>query len=225
MDTIPIAWIVLTVTAIGVATWLAGLAVMARATRELRSRAREAVERFDIEEPTAAGTLMGEADVEGRPDDLSQKLAGLLAREGMGPFGPVMIVSCDDRELVFKSSGSPHGSPGLSAWGVRGGRFRFTSIGSRTRIEYAIEAPSGRVMVGFGWLFIVLGAAALGIGCWAMFAYVIPSPNPAVRSQAVQMVQVVHFLWPPFLFAFRARQPAAMIQARVSAMIHNLPYS
>ena len=225
MDTIPVTWIVLAVTAVEGIIWLAGMAVMARATRELRSRAREAVERFDIEEPTAAGTLMGEADVEGRPDELSERLAGLLAREGMGPFGPVKIVSCNDRELVFESSGSAHGSPGISAWGVRGGRFRFTSIGSRTRIEYAIGAPSGRVMIGLGWLFVVLGAAALGLGCWAMFAYVIPSPNPAIRSQAVQMVQVVHFLWPPFLFAFRARQPAPMIQARVSAMIHNLPYS
>ena len=77
----------------------------------------QAAERFDIEEPTAAGTLMGEADVEGRPEELSEKLAGLLAREGMGPFGPVKIVACNDRELVFESSGPAHGSPGISASG------------------------------------------------------------------------------------------------------------
>jgi hypothetical protein len=58
-----------------------------------------------------------------------------------------------------------------------------------------------------------------------MFAYVVPSPNPGVRGQAVQMVQVCHLLWPPFLFTALSRQPARMIQARVSAMIHNLPYS
>jgi hypothetical protein len=54
---------------------------------------------------------------------------------------------------------------------------------------------------------------------------VIPSPNPSVRGQAIQMVQAVHLLWPPFLCAALARHPGRMIQARVSAMIHNLPYS
>jgi hypothetical protein len=116
-------------------------------------------------------------------------------------------------------------NPGTAVGSIRGGRFRFRPVGSRTRIEYAIEAPSGRVLIAIGWLFIVMGLAALAAGCWIMFAYVIPSANPGVRGQAVQMVQVCHLLWPPFLFAALSRQPARMIQARVSAMIHNLPYS
>jgi hypothetical protein len=39
------------------------------------------------------------------------------------------------------------------------------------------------------------------------------------------MVQVCHLLWPPFLFSTLSRQPARAIQARVSAMVHDLPYS
>ena len=210
------------ITAVGAVVWLAGLAVMARATRELRARAQDAAARFDIEERSAAGTLVGEGEVDGRPEDLSEKLAGLLARDGMPPFGPVKIIACDRGELVFESAGL---NPGTAASSIRGGRFRFSPVGSRTRIEYAIEAPSGRVLLAIGWLFVVMGLAALFAGCWFMFAYVIPSPNPGVRGQAVQMVQVCHLLWPPFLFAALARQPARMIQARVSAMIHNLPYS
>jgi len=62
-------------------------------------------------------------------------------------------------------------------------------------------------------------------GCWAMFTYVLPSPNPNVRGQAFQMAQVVHLLWPPFLFASLARQPARWITARVDALVNNLPYS
>jgi hypothetical protein len=222
METDPSTWIVIALTTVGAVVWLAGLAVMARATRELRARAQDAAARFDIEERSAAGTLVGEGEVDGRPEDLSEKLAGLLARESMPPFGPVKIVACDRGELVFESAGL---NAGTAAGGVRGGRFRFSPVGSRTRIEYAIEAPSGRVLIASGWLFIVLGLAALVAGCWIMFAYVVPSPNPGVRGQAVQMVQVCHLLWPPFLFAALSRQPARMIQARVSAMIHNLPYS
>jgi hypothetical protein len=58
-----------------------------------------------------------------------------------------------------------------------------------------------------------------------MFSYVIPNPNPSVRGQAFQVVQVVHFLWPPFLFAALSRQPVRWISARVDALVTNLPYS
>ncbi len=217
--------IVIAITAVGVIAWLAGVTVVARATRDRQARALEAAERFDIEDAVAGGTIAGEAEVEGRPEELSEKLARLLARDGMGPFGPVKIITCDRTELIFEPAGPPAGSPGHATVGVRGGRFRFTAKGARTRIEYAIEAPSGRVLIALGWLFLLLGLAALVAGCWAMWTYVLPSPNPGVRGQAVQMVQVVHLLWPPFLFAALARQPARLIQSRVSAMVHNLPYS
>ena len=105
METEPSTWIVIAMTAVGAVVWLAGLAVMARATRERRARAQDASARFDIEERSAAGTLVGEGEVDGRPEELSDKLAGLLARDGMPPFGPVKIVACDRGELVFESAG------------------------------------------------------------------------------------------------------------------------
>jgi hypothetical protein len=218
-------YVVIAIAAVGAIAWLAGLAVMTRATRDRQARAQEAAERFAFEEAAAEGTIVGEAEVEGHAEELSEKLARLLAREGMGPFGPIKIVACDRTELVFEPAGPIAGSPGYATMGARGGRFRFTPTGKRTRIEYAIEAPSGRVLIALGWLFVLLGLAALVAGGWAMWTYVLSSPNPGVRGQAVQMVQVVHFLWPPFLFAALSRQPARMIQSRVSAMVHNLPYS
>jgi hypothetical protein len=217
--------IVIVLACVGALVWLAGLLVMTRATRDRRTRAQEATTRFDIEDAMAGGTIVGESEVEGRPEDLSARLARLLARDGMGPFGPVKIVACDAKELIFESAGASPGSPGRTPDGVHGGRFRFTPTGSLTRVEYAIEAPSGRGVMAAGWLFIVLGFVALLGGCWAVFTYVLPSPSPNVRGQAFQIVQAVHFLWPPFLFATLARQPARMIQARVGAMVHNLPYS
>jgi hypothetical protein len=217
--------IVAAIAAVGAIAWLAGVAVMARTTRDRRARAEEAAARFEIEDAAAGGAIVGEADVEGRPEELSEKLARLLARDGMGPLGPVKIVACDRTGLVFEPAGAGTGSPGYAAAGVYRGRFRFTPKGSSTRIEYAVEVPSGRVLIALGWLFVALGFAALVGGCWAMFAYVLPSPNPNVRGQAFQMVQIVHFLWPPFLFASLSRQPARWITARVDALVNNLPYS
>jgi hypothetical protein len=182
--------IVIAITAVGAIAWMAGLQVMARATRDRRARAEEAAARFDIEDETAGATVVGEAEVQGTPEDLSAKLAGLLARDGMGPLGPAKILACDRSELIFEVRGASAGGPG----GVHRGRFRFTSTGSRTRVEYSIEAPSGRILIGMGWLCLLLSFAALVGGCWAMFTYVLPSPNPNVRGQAVQMVQVIHLL-------------------------------
>ena len=39
---------------------------------------------------------------------------------------------------------------------------------------------------------------AFVVGFWAIHTYVVP--NPQIRGQTIQIVQLVHFLWPPFLF-------------------------
>ncbi len=219
-------WIVIAVATVGGVIWLSGLSYMIRATRERQARALEASQRFEIEENAAAGTIVGDAEVAGEPEALSAKLAGLLAREGMGPFGPVKIVACDRREVVFEVVGVVLDMSGsVPSAGARRGRFRLSPSGSRTRVEYAIETPTGRVLLGLGWLFVLLGLVALVSACTLMFVYVLPSPNPNVRGQAFQMVQVVHFLWPPFLFGSLSRSPARFVRARVEALVHNLPYT
>jgi hypothetical protein len=219
-------FVVIAITTIGAVAWLAGLAVMLRATRQREARAQQAAERFDIEGEAAAGTIVGEAEVEGQPEELSAKLAKLLARDGMGPLGPVKIVACDRREVGFETAGStPAGSSGYAAAGLHRGQFRLVPAGSRTRVEYAIETSTGRVLLSLGWLTLVLGLAALAAGCWLEFTYVLPSPNPTVRAQAVQMVHAVHFLWPPFVFAYLSGQPARMLRARLETLVHNLPYA
>ncbi len=218
-------WIVIAIAAVGAVAWLSGLAFMIRVTREHRASAQQAAERFDIEDGAVAGTIVGEAEVAGHPEELSEKLARLLARDGMGPLGPVKIVSCGPREVIFEAAGIAPGSSGHVQAVLRRGRFRLTPSGSRTRVEYAIETPSGRVLLGLGWLFVFLGLVALVTAGTIMFGYILPSPNPEVRGQAFQMVQVVHFLWPPYLFGSLSRQPARFIRARVEALVHNLPYS
>ena len=210
--------VVIAIASIGAVAWLAGLVVLLRATHERRERAREAVERFDVSSESAEGTIVGEAEVDGTPEELSAKLAKLLARDGLGPLGPVKIVSCDRREVVFETLG-PTSSPS----GGRRGWFRLAPAGKRTRIEYAVETSSGRVLLGFGWLILALGLAGLIAGVWLEFTYIVPSPDPNIRTQAVQMAQVVHLLWPPFLFAHVSRQPARMLRTRVESLVNNLP--
>ena len=96
--------------------------------------------------------------------------------------------------------------------------------GNKTRIEYHIEAGSAHWLLTLGWLFVALGLAAILIGVGLEFAFVIPSPQPAIRAQAFQMFQAVHLVWPPFLFASLSRQPLKIIRSQFEALINNLPY-
>ena len=58
------------ITAIGALAWLAGLAAMLRAGREWRESSQLAAERFDLEVHRSPGTIVGEAEVEGHPEEL-----------------------------------------------------------------------------------------------------------------------------------------------------------
>ena len=172
----------------------------------VRARAEEAVERFEIEETAAEGMIVGEVEVEGRLEDPSEKFARPdgSRRNGATPAwsrsSPAIGASwSSSRRARPPAQRVPHRPASATAGSCS------PPTGSRTRIEYAIDVPSGRVLIAFGWLFITLGLAALSAGCWIMLAYVIPSPNLSVRGQALQMVQVAHFLWPPFLETTRLR--------------------
>jgi hypothetical protein len=217
MDEESAKFMVIAITAVGALAWLAGLTVVLRASRERQQSALRAAERFSVEGEFAPGTIIGETEVEGHPEELSSKLASQLARESVGPFGPVKIVARDSREVAFEPAGAPIN-------GFRGGRIQLTKAGPRTKVEYALETSSNGLLIG-AWIALALGLAALIVAPWLAFTYALPSPNPNVRAQAFQVFQMVHFLWPPFLFAFLSRQPGRMFRARMDALVHNLPYS
>jgi hypothetical protein len=49
-------------------------------------------------------------------------------------------------------------------------------------------------------LFVLLLMPVTIVGlAWALWHYAAPSAAPGARTQAVQIVQIVHVLWPPFL--------------------------
>jgi hypothetical protein len=54
--------------------------------------------------------------------------------------------------------------------------------------------------------------------------FVVNDLDPALRWQAVQMVQCIHFIWPPFLFVAIYRRQRTHLQTMLDAMVNNLPY-
>jgi hypothetical protein len=222
MDEETAKMVVIALTAVGVVAWLAGLTVMLRATRERRARADDSVDQYDMEGPPSPGTITGRAEVEGEPGALTTKLAERLARDGLGFFGPVKILTCSPKEVTFEAAGTNLGAGGYAGSGFRRGRVRFAGSGTRTRVDYAVETSSRGILLALGWVALALGLAALIAAPWLEFTYVLPNPN--LRTQAIQTVQMVHFLWPPFLFAFLSGQPGRVVRAQMEALVNNLPY-
>jgi hypothetical protein len=217
--------VVIALTAIGAVIWLTALAFTLRARRERQPADVGVALPFDIETGASPCTVVGSAEVAGQPAELAAKLTEQLARGGLMPIGPVKILKSELGEVVFEPAMTNAAGTAFSAPGFGRGRFRFSGHGPRTQIDYAVETTSPTVLTALSWVFLALGLAALVFVPWLQFAYVLPSPNPNIRAQSLQTAQMIHLLWPPFLFAFVARQPARILRAQVGALVHNLPYS
>ncbi len=48
---------------------------------------------------------------------------------------------------------------------------------------------------------------------------------PAIRWQSVQLIQIVHFLWPPFLCGHQYRSRYRLVSRQLDTILHNLPHS
>ncbi len=210
--------IVVAVTLVGALVWIGGLVALLKAARARIEAASHAADRFEVETSSAPGAIVGYAEVDGDPEDLAVKLASQLARNSIFAFGSVKILTADRNEVRFAPAGPSH-------LGFRAGRFRLTPSGSsKTRIDYAIETAPGPWLP-LGWVSLALGLAALIAAPTLVCLFVLPSPNPQIRAQSIQVVQMCHFLWPPYLFAYRAGQPSRMLRAQTESLVQNLPYS
>jgi len=164
------------------------------------------------------GLIVGRAEIPGTPGDLSDKAAAILAKEQL------KILQRTENRVVFEGVG-PNLSGAAVGQLVRRGELRFTAMGSdRTGVDYAIAVPEWRGFLIAGAIVQGLGLVALVAGFFAVTTWVVPNPNPAIRGQSLQMLQVAHFLWPPFVFGALYRMRRRTVQARFEVLVHNLPY-
>ena len=176
-----------------------------------------------IEGRTGDDLLTGQSEVNGKPIDLAARLAESLGRAGLGGLLVRVLEKTDERVVFEVTNQGPQGVP--QGMGSRRGEAVFRSSGGgRTRVEFAIEAGGGSWMVKVGWLFVVLGLLAVCVGFLAINTYVVPNPNPGIRGQTFQMIQCIHFLWPPWLFGMLYRRMRTSARNALEVMISNSPY-
>lgn len=224
MDEQTARWLLYGITAVAAVVWLAGARFLGASFRGKAARDREPGDRLAFISESSATAIRDSVEVEGLPEELAAKAAAIVADKGSGPAGPMKIVESSPDRLVVegvRTAADPQ-SPGRF---LRRAEFRFRfSGGRRTRIDYEIQLASGRGLMLGGMTFQLLGLVAIVVGFALMTTYVIPNPNPAIRGQTFQMLQVVHFLWPPFLFGTLYRRGRNALREAFEVLLHNLPY-
>jgi hypothetical protein len=208
--------IVYSIAAVACVVWFAGLQFLIASAREPRVE-----DQFEGAERTNRLAIQGMAEVEGQPESLASRAASILAKGNVGQLGPLRIVSRTEESVTFEGDKE---SAGIGRY-IRQGAIHFARENQgKTRIEYALDVPHGKALLLGGMIFQVLGLAAIGVGFWLLSAYVADAANPAVRAQSVQMIQVIHFLWPPFLFGGLYRQRHGALRGAFDTFVRNLPF-
>jgi hypothetical protein len=210
------AEIVLAVTCfVAALVWLAGLWFLVWSYRSTAVQAEPMENELGETDPATKDWLLGSVEIEAPSQGLVDKLARMLVKISSGSLA--VSDKTQDR-LSFQRVGPPVG--GLP----ERGEIQFSSLGgNRTQANYALQTRGYRGLLIGGAIFQTLGLAALVFGGWAFYEFCVPSPNPDVRGQTFQMIQIVHLLWPPFLFGglYRARRKMQMNQ--IWFLLRNLP--
>ena len=113
-------------------------------------------------------------------------------RQG-GVTGQIHVERTQDSEITFTASGL-----NIVAGIVRG---EIGSPGRTVRVRWALQLSGGTTLITLGqcWaIFISLPASV--IAPILIYKYVLTSPNPAVRGQFLQALQICQVLWEPYLF-------------------------
>jgi hypothetical protein len=205
--------------------WLAGFATVLWAWRHEQVDAAKPDGPDYVYDPDLASApngprIDGRAQVAGTPDDLAARACSVLAR-WMSP-GALAIEERHNHRVVFTSTGL------IPQWGLgacRRGVLDFRAISAdRCQVDYTLILSPRRLLLGLAAGCVVAGLVALTVGYGLLSHYVAQSPNPATRYQILQMLQCVHFLWPPFLFVLIHRRTRQTAAAQIRGLVQNLPY-
>jgi hypothetical protein len=198
------------ITVLGSCLWLCGLIFVAEtALRKPRGGTGG----------PAARLISGHVPMERIPPQFIDQVTAALAQSNLGIQSTIRILEKTRTRVEFE------GTRGVG-FALGRGRIELGSEGSLpSGISYSFDVAGGRWMLKLAGIFLALGLAAIVIGYLVVTTHAVPSPLPAVRWQTLQGIQIIHFLWPPFLFAGLYRRIQRVLKDQFETLIHNLPYT
>jgi len=182
---------------VAVVVWLIGLYY------SLRVGIGTATNDWQSQDTPAFGQISGEAICSASKEELLQRLPKLWKRQTLGILNSTFsVVDKSDQEISVVRLGPVlcNLPPALYFSGVR---FRIEPKSqNESRVLYTIDQTKVMSLLRRICLTIVLSIGLpviVGVGLLIWFL-VIPNANLGVRGQVFQAGQVIHVLWPPFMF-------------------------
>lgn len=206
MSTQAASILILAVAAIGTVVWL--VAVM-KAVRMRRA---------------ASGPIDGgDTVVEGDQEKISRRITEALVAGGVLPIVPFRIVSSGPEAVRFRSAVGASILPLTS--GIEGeyaiARAEGGKVRVRIRTNWAAQKRGATVAL---WICVLAGLPLLVGLPLVLLLHVATSPIPAVRWQAVQVVQMVHALWPPFLLMWLGMRNQRLIEDALGQVLDRIRF-
>ena len=200
----------------GLIAWIAGLWFVVATARRGRTPQETMAPLGNV-----PNQISDTADVEGDVTEIADRAAAVLAQGLPGtPWAQVRITDRTADRLRFDVL-----SLGSTRKLVRDAQVQFAAGSSgKTRVTYNFAPTPGKGLMTGAWIFVAVGFVVLVAGFFLLRTYVVFSPDPAVREQALQMMQVVHFLWPPFLLAGMARYHSRLVANSMQTFLANLAH-
>ena len=202
------AWTIhLTILAVGVAAWFVAIWFHRRS--------------FAPPDPRDPELLRaGEVDVDASPDPVREKLVAAL--RGTGGVWTVLL------EEVTNERVRGNISPFAGRQGIRPFEFevRLRSGRNGTKADWRIrrQGAAGGFRKVARLFTYVLPPLAMLAAAYAIQTWAIPSDDPDTRGQAIQTIQIVHFLWPPYLFGGIHRRMVTTAATALSTAIRNTAF-
>lgn len=176
---------------------------------------------FRLEEGEMAPA--GETTLEGEPMEISRKIARALVGGPSPGLIPLRVVSADGDRVKFRT---PTGAAIMPLTGGLEGEFVLRRAADG-KVRVALRTNRGaqrRAAKITLWICLLVGLPVL-IGVPALLlALIVGHPHPAARWQAMQAMQIVHVLWPPFLVLWLGRRNQRVIEEGLGQVLDRLKY-
>jgi|GEM_PF-6068248 len=221
---------IVAIAAISLVAWSLAFRFLQRSERICRGKAEKDDDPF--ERPQTFGAELPQADdpyiITG---ERVVKIAAKKLAEGMPPrlldqtqmLGQVRLVSVTENQIDFEVLVRDRANMKSKRHVLLTGQITFEPISvSQTRIKYQLSPRRVRTLLSIGRIVNFLSLFLIaGLG-WGLWAFVASSDDPGMRIQSVQMMQVVHMLWPPFLFGGIARRMHNSPKQEIETIIDNV---
>lgn len=157
--------------------------------------------------------LQDRIEVAKDPATVTARLTRALASARGSALHGSVVEAASEREVRWSSTGM------FRHRGVA------TVTGDAKRTQVAFEIHCGRLLQHAGLAVVVVGGLVTGTLYYSLREFALPSEHEAVRTQVVQIVQAVHLLWPPFVFAGLSLKLRRMVGAEVRRVVQNAPFA